>query len=253
VNRFWLPIMRIIDKFPDWNLDSGEETEKLYNLKQKYIREVHAAYKTIQNIETIEKKFNNTYSNKHFNSDSEHYKAFIDYIEFQLEEEKPQPSKKIKVIVEKNISLKVKGTTQVEDSSVPKKISSMKMKIFLHFLLKSSIFVLFFIAPILLLLLITIVFFNYNYTVLLQYQPELFFLLIFVMVIVGIISGWISILITKRYQDNRRDSREYLKLKSEFNEIVPLSIFEDRKDGKTVTQWYQQFEKFLESKKKDNR
>ncbi len=30
----------------------------------------------------------------------------------------------------------------------------------------------------------------------------------------------ISILITKRYQDNRRDSREYLKLKSEFNENI---------------------------------
>lgn len=37
---FWLPIARIIDWLPDWNLDPEEETEKLPKIRQKYIRKI---------------------------------------------------------------------------------------------------------------------------------------------------------------------------------------------------------------------
>lgn len=157
VYQYWLPIAKIIDEFPDWDLDSGEGSEKLYGLKQKYIEKIHAANKKIQEITTMEGKFNKIYSHKRFNTDLEHYKAFIDSAESQLKEEKPQPPKPIKERVEKVVPLEVKETTQSEAPLVPIKEST--MRIYLQLLLKTGIFVLFFITPILLFVIISEIFF----------------------------------------------------------------------------------------------
>lgn len=86
VYKLWLPIAKIIDEFPDWDLGPGEETEKLYSLKQKYIEEVHAVFKFIQEIEALEAEFNKTYSH-------ESLRAFYQIAKFGLQlkarEEKP--------------------------------------------------------------------------------------------------------------------------------------------------------------------
>jgi len=246
--KLWLPIARIMDEFPDWGLDSGEETERLYKLKQKYIEEVHTANKRIQEIEAIVKRFNKTYSRKHSNSDLEYYKAFINYVESQLEKKKPQHDPQIKEIVEKVVPLEVKAkeTTQIEDA--PESDKKTTIRIHLQFLLKSGIFVLFFMGPILLLLIISETFFHWNFLTILQYQTVLFFLLIIVMVLVGLVSGWVSLLLTRYYLRVRKERHEYEGWKEEFDRETPYSEFKG-----TPTQWYQQFEKFIESKKKDNR
>ena len=246
--KIWLPIAKIIEMFPDWGIDSGEETEKLYNLKQKYKKEVHVAYKIIQNIETIEKKFNSYYSDKHFKSDSEYYKAFIDYVESQVEEKTPQPSKQIKKIVKKVIPLNVKGTTRVEEPSVPKKVSPSIISP--QSLLKGGIFVLSFITPMLLFLILAEQFFYWNFVAMLRYQTVLFFLIIIIFIFWGIISGWLSLLLTRYYLKSRKkrlkskkDRREYKKWKREFSRKNPYS-----RDEKTPTQWYNELEKFVGSK-----
>ena len=225
--KFWLPIAKIIDEFPDEDLDSGEDIEKIYSLKQNYIKEIYTAYKTNLKIETIEKKSKKKQiSNKHFNSDLE-----------------------LKEVAKKVIPLKVKGTAQVEDFSVPKRISS--MRIFLEFLFKVIVFVLFFIAPIFLFVTILTTFFYWNYLTLLRYQPLLFFLLTIVMILVGFVSGYLSLLLTRYYLKSSKERHAYEKLREEFNKETPYSEFEEGKEGRTITQWYQQFEEFLESKKKD--
>ncbi len=247
--KFWLPIAKIIDEFPDWDLAPGEETERIYSLKQKCIGEVHAANNIIQKFDVIEKMFNKTHLNEYFNSDLEHYKAFIDFVESQLEEKKPQHSSQVKEIVEKGLPLKVKETTQTEDPLIPNKKST--MRIYLQLLLKSGIFVLSFVASILLLLIISEKNFYWNSLATLQYQPVLFFLLIFFMILIGGLFGWGSILLTSNYQSKtlyRKNSRIYKKLKREFNEETPYREFKG-----TPTQWYQQLEAFIESKNKDNR
>ncbi len=147
------------------------------------------------------------------------------------------------------VPLKVNETIPAEDSLVPDKKS--KMKIYLQFLLESSIFVLSFIAPILLLLLISETFLYWNFRAILQYQPVLFFLLIIVMIFLGIVFGWVSIRLTRQYQSKalyRKDKHEYKKLKREFHKETPYREFKG-----TPTQWYVQLEKFIESKEKDNR
>ncbi len=71
------------------------------------------------------------------------------------------------------------------------------------------------------------------------------------MILLGLVSGWISILLTQRYQGNaldRRGRHEYKKFKRKFNKEIPYREFKG-----TPAQWYQQLEKFIESKKNDNR
>ncbi len=251
--------IKLIDKFPDWDLDLGDENEILYNLKQQIIEKIHTINKNFPQIDALEKKFFKSFSEKHFQSDAEYYKLFIDYIESQLKEIKPRPSKREKLskpdkeLVKKVKPHKFKESVQGQDSSLPSKKSTMKT--YLEYCLKSGIFAISFMAPTVLFILILVVILDWNYLAVLRYQPVFFLLLIIIMILVGILSGWISLFLTKRYQCNRidrLDRREYLKLKREFNEKVPLGEFEKGKDGKTITQWYQQFEKFLESKKKDN-
>ena len=70
------------------------------------------------------------------------------------------------------------------------------------------------------------------------------------MILSGIVSGWISLLLTRHYLKSSKKRHAYEKLKEAFNEETPYGEFEEGKGGKTITQWYQQFEKFLESKKK---
>jgi len=244
--KIWLPIAKVLDEFPDWDLNIGEETEKLINLKKKFIKEIHTINKNFPKIERIERRFNNKHKNKSFNDDSERFAAFIDYVEIQLEERRPRPPKTPKPIKERVIPPKAKEPSPVKDSSVPEMEST--KKIYFQFLLKSCIFALFFMAPIVSLLIISDVFFYWNYLAMLQYQPVLFFLLIFVMIIVGITFGWVSLLLIRYYQKNREERHEYEKFKEEFNEKIPFSEFEG-----TPTQWYQQFEKFIESKNTDNK
>ena len=246
--KFWLPIAKIIDEFPDWDLDSGEDLEKLYSLKQKYIKEVHTAYKINQELETLEKKFNNTHSKKHFSSDSEHYRAFIGYVETQVKEEKPPPSTQVQKIVQKVIPIEGKGVIQTK-LVTPVISKKAKMRRYLQISLKTGIFILSFIAPILLLVIILERFFYWNYLILLQYQPVLFFLLVFAMILVGIISGWMSILLTRYYLKSKKERYEYERLKEIFNKEIPFDEFVENTG--TPTQWYNKFEKFLESKKKD--
>ncbi len=225
-----LKIEKLIQEFPDWDLALREETKKLHRLKQKFIEEVHMTYKTIQKIESMENKFNDIHSNE------------------QLEERESQPPKKIKEIVEKRVPLKVEETIQAKEPLVSNKKST--MKILLHFLLKSGIFILSFITPTVLLFTILIIFFYWNYLALLQYQPVLFFLLIIVMLFVGIVSGYLSLLLIRYYIKKRKERLEYEKCEREFNKKTPYEDFIENKG--TPTQWIQKFEKFLESKKKDN-
>ncbi len=250
--KIWLPIARIIDEFSEWHLEPEEEAEKLLNLKNNFIKLISTTNKNFQKVEVIERKFKKGFSEKHFKSDLEHYKTFIEYVDTRLGEPASPLDKEIvkEDIIKKETPLKVKNTHQ---KPIPN--NKPKEKKYLQILLKSASFAISFIAPTVLLYLILVVFLKWNYLAVLRYQPVFFLLLIIIMILVGILSGWISLFLTKRYQGNRRnrlDKREYIKLKREFNEIVPLSEFKKRKEGGTVTQWYKQFEKFLESKKKDN-
>ena len=196
--KIWLPIAKLMDEFPDWDLSPGEETEKLYSLKQQSIEDIHSTNKNFPKIEVMEKNFNKINSNKPFKSNSERYKAFIDYVESQLEEKKPQPSKPGKEIVIKEVPPNVVEIPQTEDFLKPDKKST--IKIALLFLIKTSIFIFFFTTPILLLVVISVVLFKWNYLAILKYQPELLFLLVFVMILLGIVFGWVSTILTRQYQ-----------------------------------------------------
>ena len=254
VYKIWIPIARIIDELPDWDLDPEEETEKLLKIKQKYVKIIQTANKNVQKIEELEKKFNKNFSKKHFKSDTELYEAFINYIQPHLEEKRLSPPKLSKGVVKKGVPINVEKSPPVSDKySTEKK----KNKEYLQVLFKCFIFVTFCISPILLFVTITIVFFEYNYMILLQYQPVILFLLGFVIILLGIASGWISL----RFFQHRQNTKEIRNLKKEFKRERRIGRYAFWKDYRKFkeetakkkfeegsTRWRQLLEKFIESK-----
>ena len=257
VYKIWIPIARIIDELPDWDLDPEEETEKLLKIKQKYVKIIQTANKNVQKIEELEKKFNKNFSKKHFKSDTELYEAFINYIQPHLEEKRPSPPKLSKIVIKKVAPLNVEKVSSVsEKNSTEKK----KKKEYLQVLFKCFIFVIFFISPILLFVTISIVFLKYNYLILLQYQPVMLLLFGFVLVLLGIVSGWISL----RFIQYRQNTTEIRNVKKEFRKKRNIKRRKFKKDYKkfkeeTVNKkfeegsvkWHQHLTKFINRKEQD--
>ena len=134
-----------------------------------------------------------------------------------------------------------------------------KNKEYLQVLFKCFIFVTFCISPILLFVTISIVFFEYNYLILLQYQPVMLFLFGFVLVLLGIVSGWISL----RFIQHRQNTKEIRNLKKEFRRERRIGRYAFWKDYRKFkeetakkkfeegsTRWRQLLEKFKESRDK---
>ena len=257
VYKIWIPIAQIIDELPDWDLDPEEETEKLLKIKQKYIKIIQTANKNVQKIEELEKKFNKNFSKKHFKSDTELYEAFINYIQPHLEEKRPSPPKLSKGVVKKVAPLSIEKISSVSDKNSTEKKKKEENKDYLQVLFKCFIFVIFFISPILLIVTITIVFFKYNYLILLQYQPVMLLLFGFVLALLGIVLGWISL----RFIQYRQNTTEIRNLKKEFRKKRSIGRYRfwkgyrkfkeenaRKKFEEGSTRWRQLLEKFIESK-----
>lgn len=67
------------------------------------------------------------------------------------------------------------------------------------------------------------------------------------MILVGIVFGWLSILLTRYYLKSKKERHVYEKLKGEFNKETHFDEFIENKG--IPTHWHNLFEKFLESKK----
>ena len=247
--RYKIPVSMNIDKFISFDEAQMEEDDKIYTFWSDIKARIEFDFELVKDLETLEKKFNNRHPSKISDNPKERHFLFLKFLEEQPVKEGvstlPQEESVQEKIVEPS-KLKIRRDKVDTKKIMPEKKSTMRMH--LQFLLKSGIFILFFMAPILLLLIISNAFFYWNYLTILKYQPVFFLLLIIVMILSGLVFGWVSILLTRQYQSKtlyRKDKHEYKKFKSEFNEEIPYREFKG-----TPTQWYQQLEKFIESKKK---
>ncbi len=257
--RYKIPITMKIDRFIIKDSNGTDESESVNNYWKELKVKIEQDYDLIKNLKKIERKFNNSYPLKESETPNDRYILFMKFLE-DIRIGKSSLSTQIKkvAVVRKVTHLKVKNTPQIEDFPIFDEKSTIKK--LLDVLLKSGIFLIFFISPTPLILFISIEFFKYNYPAILRYQPEMFFGLVFVLIFASIISGWVSLTFIRYYQNTAKERKlkkeirkkykfkrlKFRKIKKEFKNKTPYSKFKG-----TQAQWYQQLETFLESKNKE--